>query len=178
MKSFYTLILIALLSSGLIAQEKYTEDVKTIDSIIEALYASISGEKGEVRDWDRFRNLMIPEAKLMPTGVNEQGKGVYRIWGIEEYVQQVDKSFLENGFIENEISKEVQRFRNVAQVFSSYESRRTKEGEIIARGINSIQLFFDNDRWWVVSIFWSSENEDNPIPERYDAKKKKRGRSY
>ncbi|MEP1139177.1 MAG: hypothetical protein ABJR05_14775 [Balneola sp.] len=121
---------------------------------------------------------MIPEAKLMPTGVNQENKGVYRLWGIEEYIQQVDKNFFDNGFIENELAKEVDQFRNVAHVFSTYESRRTKRGDIIARGINSIQLFYDNERWWVVSIFWASETPENPIPEKYDAKKKPRGRSY
>ena len=178
MKYIFTLLLSVLFIANISAQEKYSEDVQTIDSIIEAQYAYISGEKGQTRDWDRFRNLMIPEAKLMPTGVNQENKGVYRLWGIEEYIQQVDKNFFDNGFIENELAKEVDQFRNVAHVFSSYESRRTKKGDIIARGINSIQLFYDNERWWVVSIFWASETPENPIPEKYDAKKKPRGRSY
>ncbi|MFY0683013.1 MAG: hypothetical protein JXR20_00565 [Balneola sp.] len=178
MKTILTLLLFVTLSASSVAQNKYEDDVKSIDAIIEALYASISGEKGEARDWDRFRNLMIPEAKLTPTGVNPSGQGVYNQWGIEDYIQRVDKSFLENGFIENELAKQVEQFRNVAHVFSTYESRRTKKGEIIARGINSIQLFYDNERWWVVSIFWASENADNPIPQKYEAKTQRKGRSY
>ena len=170
MKITASLLLITLLSIPALSQSKYEADVTSIDSIIEALYASISGEKGEQRDWDRFRNLFIPEAKLMPTGVNQQGVAGYRAWGVEDYIPRVEQSFLENGFIESELSKKVEQFRNVAHVFSTYESRRTKEGEIIARGINSIQLFYDNNRWWIVSVFWASENPDNPIPEKYDIK--------
>jgi len=168
MKSLLTFLLIILYSSSSFSQSEYDKDVQSIDSIIEALYASISGEKGEERDWERFRNLFIPEAKLMPTGVNREGVARYSAWGVEDYIPRVEKNFLENGFIETEVTKEVQRFRNVAHVFSTYESRRTKEGAIIARGINSIQLFYDNNRWWVVSVFWASENSDNPIPAKYD----------
>ena len=163
-------MLFVLFSIPTLSQNKYDADVQSIDSIIEALYVSISGEKGEERDWERFRNLFIPEAKLMPTGVNRQGVAGYSAWGVEDYIPRVEKSFFENGFLETEISKKVERFRNVAHVFSTYESRRTKEGAIIARGINSIQLFYDNNRWWVVSVFWASENADNPIPAKYDQK--------
>ena len=33
------------------------------------------------------------------------------------------------------------------------------------RGINSIQLFHDGDRWWVVSVLWDNERPGNPLPE-------------
>lgn len=166
MKKVSALILFLMLGSlNVFAQ--YEEDVKSIDSTIEALYASISGEKGVARDWDRFKNLFIPEAYLMPTGVNPEGEAVYRRWGIDEYIERVDKSFLENGFLEIEISKEVEQFRNIAHVFTTYESRRTKDGDIIARGINSVQLFYDNNRWWIVSVFWSPESPEHQIPAEY-----------
>jgi hypothetical protein len=35
------------------------------------------------------------------------------------------------------------------------------------RGINSFQLWNDGKRWWVITIFWQSENKDQPIPEKY-----------
>ena len=40
---------------------QYKDDVISIDSIIDALYDVISGEKGEERDWDRERYLFIPK---------------------------------------------------------------------------------------------------------------------
>ena len=43
------------------------DDVKSIDSIIAATYDVISGPAGD-RDWDRFRSLLIPEARLIPVG--------------------------------------------------------------------------------------------------------------
>jgi hypothetical protein len=35
------------------------------------------------------------------------------------------------------------------------------------RGINSVQLFNDGRRWWIVSIYWQQENASVPIPEKY-----------
>jgi hypothetical protein len=52
---------------------------------------------------------------------------------------------------------------------SAYDSRFTSadQPEPDVRGVNSFQLFFDGDRWWVVTIFWSGETADNPIPDRF-----------
>jgi hypothetical protein len=53
-------------------------------------------------------------------------------------------------------------------VFSTYEARqKADDPKPFMRGINSIQLFNDGKRWWVVSILWQSESPDNPLPEKY-----------
>jgi hypothetical protein len=33
------------------------------------------------------------------------------------------------------------------------------------RGINSIQLFHDGTRWWVLGIAWDNERPGNPLPD-------------
>jgi hypothetical protein len=35
------------------------------------------------------------------------------------------------------------------------------------RGINSIQLFNDGTRWWIITIYWQHESPDDPLPEKY-----------
>jgi hypothetical protein len=40
-------------------------------------------------------------------------------------------------------------------------------GDHFMRGINSFQLLFDGERWWVVQIYWQAETPDQPIPDRY-----------
>ncbi len=166
MKKLAVIFLFSLLiTTNTFAQ--YEEDVESIDSIIEALYASISGDAGEQRDWDRFRNLFIEGARLTPTFQNQAGEIGYIRWSPDEYIERAGASLERDGFHENEISREVDEYRYITQVFSTYQSKRTKDGEVFARGINSIQLFNDGNRWWVVSIFWSSENEEYPIPQEY-----------
>ncbi len=49
-------------------------DVESIDAIMTAVYDVISGEAGEARDWDRFMSLFIPEARLIPSGRNQEGQ--------------------------------------------------------------------------------------------------------
>lgn len=50
------------------------KDVETVDGIVAALYDVTSGEKGQIRDWERFRFLFLPKAMLIPSGrSNEDG---------------------------------------------------------------------------------------------------------
>ena len=166
MKRLLTLGFILLFVPNFVSAQ-YEEDTKTIDSTIETLYASISGEAGEARDWDRFKNLFIPEGKLMPTGLTPDGNAVYRAWSPDQYVELAGASLERDGFFEIELHRETEQFRNVTHVFSTYASMRTAGGEVFARGINSIQLFYDNSRWWIVSVYWAGEHPEYPIPEKY-----------
>jgi hypothetical protein len=58
----------------------------------------------------------------------------------------------------------VHRFFNLAHVLSTYESRRTPDGPVFARGVNSIDLFWDGIRWWIASAVWDFERPDAPLP--------------
>lgn len=142
------------------------EDVASIDNIIVAIYASISGPKGERRDWDRFRSLFFKDARLIPSATNTPDGAT--ALSVDDYIKRADQFFFDNGFFEREIGRQQHRFGNIAQVFSTYDSKRTlADPEPFARGINSIQLLKHNDRWWVVTIFWQGESETAPIPSEY-----------
>ncbi len=143
-------------------------DVSSTDAIVTALYASISGAAGEARNWDRFRSLFIPEAKLIPSFVRpNNAKAEALVWAVDEYIEQAGAQLEENGFFEREISNVEERFEGIAHRFSTYDSRRTPDGDIIAKGINSIQLMWDGERWWIVNIFWRGVGPGDEIPARY-----------
>lgn len=72
-----------------------------------------------------------------------------------------------NGFHEYEVSRCTVRFGDIAHAFSVYEWKIDSEGPVGRRGINSFQLMFDGNRWWIMSVFWQQESEDHPIPEAY-----------
>ena len=62
----------------------------------------------------------------------------------------------------------IQQFGNIVHVWSTYESRHNADDATpFARGINSIQLLKDGDRYWIVNILWDSERPSNPIPAKY-----------
>ncbi len=151
-----------------ILDEKYLEKVKTLDSTLENLYGVISGEKGETRDWDLFRYLFKPDAKLIPSGKNKAGKIGSRYMTPDDYIQSSGKWLFENGFFEKEIFRKTETFGNMTQVFSTYESFHSESDEKpFMRGINSIQLLNDGERWWIINIYWTQETEENPLPSRY-----------
>ncbi len=139
-------------------------DVASIDAIIHALYASISGPKGAPRDFDRLRTLFGPSARMIPTGMGQDGKPRLRNWSVEEYVAAAGPGLVANGFYEREIGRTTESFGNVWHIMSAYDSRNTPEAAPFARGINSIQLFNGGDRWYIMTVFWDSERPGNPIP--------------
>ena len=139
-----------------------------MDAIVAALYDVISGPAGQKRNWDRFRSLFVPGARLIPTGRRQTGEVLSRVRTPEEYIQGSSPLLEQNGFFEKEISRRTEKFGNIAHLFSTYESRhKADDAKPFARGINSIQLMNDGKRWWVVTVFWDSERPDNPLPARY-----------
>jgi hypothetical protein len=147
--------------------EAYRDDVASVDAIIHALYDVISGPVGEARDWDRFRALFIPGARLIPTGRNGAGAVVHRVMTADEYARNAGPNLEAVGFREHEIARRTDAFGHIVHVFSTYEGFRRGETEPYLRGINSIQLLNDGERWWIVTVFWSPETEEHPLPEGY-----------
>lgn len=148
--------------------DKYLQKVKTLDSTIKTLYSVISGEKGEARNWELFNYLFKPEAKLIPTGTNKQGVHMARYMTPQEYINTSGKWLIENGFFEKEIARSVHKFGNIAQVFTTYEAYNSEsDAKPFMRGINSVQMLYDNKRWWIINIYWQQASKKHPIPKEY-----------
>ncbi len=169
------LLLVAVIAIAQTAQPPQTPaqpkanaaDVKSMDGILAALYDVISGPAGKKRDWDRFRSLFWPGARLIPTGRRPNGETGSRVLSPEDYVTNSAPYLEKEGFFEREIARHVDQYGNIAQVFSTYESRH-KAGEApFARGINSIQLVNDGQRWWIITVFWQGETAQMQIPAEY-----------
>jgi hypothetical protein len=142
-------------------------DVKSIDSIVAALYDVISGPAGQKRDWDRFRSLFWPGARLIPVVASKEKTGyVPRPYSADEYIAHAELFFAKEGFYESSVANRIDQWAQIASVFSTYESRHAKGEKPFARGINSIQVVNDGQRWWIVNILWEGESEQNPLTER------------
>ena len=138
-------------------------DVATLDGILAAFYEVISGAAGVPRQWGRDRTLYIPGVRFVSLGFSG-GRIRANVYDHQAYVDATDSFFLSKGFFENEIHRSAVRFGNLTHVLSTYESRNTAGGPVIARGINSVQLFWDAHRWWIAGAVWDDERPDNPIP--------------
>ena len=145
------------------------DDVRSIESILAATYDVISGPAGKKRDWDRFRSLFYPGARLIPTGKRPNETEVRaRVLSPDDYVERSAPFLEKEGFFERGVSNKVEQFGNIAEVFSTYESRHTAgDAQPFQRGINSFQLVNDGKRWWIMTIMWQAETPENPIPQEY-----------
>jgi hypothetical protein len=150
-------------------KEANPSDVSSLDAIMKAVYDVISGDAGKPRDWDRFRTLFHKDARLIPSGKNPtSGVTGARVLTPEDYIKRASANMEKEGFFEREKARRVEQYGNIAHVFSTYESFRSlTDKKPFMRGINSFQLFNDGKRWWVLTIFWQGETDDNPIPKKY-----------
>lgn len=123
---------------------------------------------GQKRDWDRFLSLYLPGARLVPTFPKKEGGTGARVMTPDDYASRATAFFDKEGFYEKEVARRAERYGDIMQIFSTYESRHDpKDTTPFARGINSFQLFFDGTRWWVVTIFWQQESADTPLPAEF-----------
>jgi hypothetical protein len=160
---------VALLASGLaFAQSPQARpaDVNSPSAVVRASYVAISGPPGQLLNLDRFRSLFLPQAQLVSVNV-KNGQGVARTMTLQEFADMVTARIGKDGHIEREIAQRVEVYGNMANVWSSYESRKTPDDPQITRGINSIQLVNDGKRWWISGAQWQHETAENPIPAKY-----------
>jgi len=146
----------------------YVNDSKTVDSMVKALYEVISGPAGKKRDWDRFRAMFVPESRMTVSALNSAGKMVRISLTPEDYVTRIGPQVERDGFFEKELNRRTEQFAEIAHVFSTYETKRAESDEKpLARGINSIQLWNDGTRWWILTVYWQAEGPGRQIPIKY-----------
>lgn len=138
------------------SQNARPEDVSSIEAIVAIDYKLISGRADEKRDWDRMKTLFAPGARLMPIERDKNGNVVARVFSVDEFIESRSPLLAAGDFFEWESDREERREGRMAHVWSSYLAARTSGGEPIRRGVNSIQLWNDGSRWWILSITWDA----------------------
>lgn len=135
-----------------------------LDAAVKHLYDVISGPAGHKRDWDAFRAMFAEGAQMRSIGKRD-GKTVISLLTPEDYATKAGPNLEANGFFEKEISRKAWAYGDMVQLFSTYESRRKADDEKpFDRGINTITLVKQDDKWKIASISWTSERVAGPIP--------------
>ena len=146
----------------------YAKDVSSVQNILTAYYDCISGPIGEKRDFVRLKNLFDPEARLIYSHWNnESTKATNLIFKtLDEFIERM--GYLDKkGFYEHEVSNEIHTFSSVTQVFSTYKFRVEDKSIPEGKGITSYEIFYDGERYWILSMFWAAENAKYKIPKKY-----------
>lgn len=140
--------------------QRWWQDTQDIPRLVRAIYESISGPAGAPRDWARFRYLQHPQARSLRTVVDADGGTRAMVFDVDSYIADVEPFFAANDFHEVEIDQRIQRYGQVAHVWSRYEARPAVDSPVLLkRGANSIQLCHEHGRWWVFSTIWDNDRE-------------------
>jgi len=133
----------------------------TLDEVITALYDSVSFEPGASPDWKKQSEILAPTARMVR--VNDDG--VFELDPISfcENLQAMIDSGALPSFWERELWRETYEFGDVAHVLSIYETRPTRGGDVLNRGVKSIQLFQREGRWQISAMLWRREGKQLPI---------------
>jgi len=142
-------------------------DVQSLDSVLKALYESLTFPEGSGPDWSRFRNLFasatVPLIRTTPGAVLVTDLNGF----LENFGLRIKSGSL-NSFFEGEVFRKTEIYGNIAQVVSTYRKGvNTTDPRKLVRGINSLQLYFQEGRWWIASLMWEDESPANPIPAKY-----------
>lgn len=166
-----TIIFVVFITNVANAQEKITypllKDVATIDGIMKATYEVVSGEAGIKRQWERDLSLHDPNAVYSFRAI-VNGNPKQLTMSLNEFHSETDTMIATTAFYETEVNREVRIYGNIAHVWSTYETRLVKDGPVAQRGINSVQLYFMDDRWWILSWTFDSEKFAGRIPLTFD----------
>ena len=165
----FVLVCVICFFPGSIHSNQVTDnrDVSDIDSIVKALYESITFKEGKAPDMDRMQLLFLMDSTFIRVSELRVDK-MNREGFVSSFKKMIEEGLLKS-FHESEISRKTLRYGRIAQVFSSYRKEmKNKDGlKLKCRGINSMQLFYDGKRWWISSILWMDETENNIIPKKF-----------
>ena len=138
--------------------EKYRKDVASVDAIINAYYDVVSGSSKE--PWEFERDKYIHSKNAVITRLDQNGKAESHT--LEAEYIPIGLSPKED-FHEKELKRMVSKYGNVAQVWSAFEIRTDPKIESNIKGLNSIQLHYENGRWWIDSWTCEMESEKNSV---------------
>jgi hypothetical protein len=117
----------------------------------------------------RQRELFAPGARMVR--MNDDGVFEFTLDSYEKDFEAMIDSGTMPSFWEGELWRDTFILGNLAHVLSAYETRRTRGGEVLNRGVNSLQLFRNEQsrepqRWWISAMIWRREGKNIRIPDR------------
>lgn len=135
----------------------------TLNELTTALDDAVSGPAG--KDRRCLRELLLPDARLMPTRKAEDGTFAPAMLTVQDWIDAVAKRGGE--FYERQVKVQTESYGHFAHLWSTYEIRTTPGGNATMTGINSIEAVNDGKRWRVIGVLWEPDSTAGPIPQKY-----------
>lgn len=158
------LYILPLLFCSLFAQAQESDEAK-IHQVVLTTLDILTGEKGEERDWERFKNQFTKDARMVLVLPVKMGDGKKILsWTLDHFIEKAGPNYVDKGFLEEELWFHVDVFNGVANVFQGFHAKQDDYNE---KGVNSFQLVNTGEGWKITSITWSNEDEMHPLPKKY-----------
>jgi hypothetical protein len=130
-------------------------DVSSVNGIVAAYYDAISGPVTSARDWERFKSLFLPEARIIDLhGRGQNPHVMVDILSVDGYIARVTPNIPKANIYEHPTDSEVKEQGKLIHVWSHYDLRRdtTITTPPLKSGIDAIELVKDSDRYWILSV--------------------------
>lgn len=141
-------------------------DVNSPEAIVLAGLSAITHDKGSQADWNRFKSLFLTDAKISVLQ-HKKDSAFMMSFGVAEFIEASSKHGNENGFKEFSTGNTIEEYNGIATVFQSYVALH---GDKQVKGVNTYQLVYKDNRWWISSLIWTNDQNGVSLPEKYIAK--------
>jgi hypothetical protein len=142
-------------------------DVISPEALLAALHDSVSGPPGPV-DWNRFRSLFLPAARLGSSRTDAQGVTHITTSSVEELITSGAAEREKMPWYEVILVKHIEKFDNIAVAYYSHDDRPAREGNAIQRSVNICEMLYDGKRWWIHSASWDVVPTSMSLPPDLD----------
>lgn len=154
---------IAFLSLQTSAQDQSV--YQDIRKLINETQKVVSVKKGQQIDTAYFRTLCLPSARFTVTG-EENGKALHETMTLDEFLASLIDDYYSNGYFETGKGEIVEQFKGIAHVMQSFYGKDSGGQE--GWGVNSYQLIYSGDRWWIANMVWAMSSKGKEgIPKKY-----------
>src|SRR5271166_7079599 len=108
----------------------------TLDQLITAIDAAVTGPAN--KDRTCFRDLFLPDARLIPIRIAADGKATPVILNVDGWINAVAKRG-DTVLTEHQLKIKTETWAHIAHLWSTYETKVGRDEKPADRGINSIQ---------------------------------------
>ncbi|MCC6785684.1 MAG: hypothetical protein IT457_22740 [Planctomycetes bacterium] len=152
------------------------EDGASLATLMNALYAAVSGAAGQPRDFARLERIGHRLGRIVTFVPAKDGPRVVA-QPITEFVRRSAAAPIAEGFLETPVVERIEEWGDMAQIWSSYAVRHAAEdAEPFARGINVVTAVREGGRWQVLQVLFRGEGEGLELPAQYRTPDPERGR--
>lgn len=131
---------------------------EALNAVLREMYGVISFADGEEPDWRGLRAVFLPQARI--TRITHEGRDEYELDSFCAMLREMILLGAITAFHEIETSRRADIVGGIAHVLSAYETKVSPSArDWLSRGLNSVQLVWEEDQWRVLSLLWDERIE-------------------